>query len=615
MSTPTTNRAPITETVDAVVIGAGFAGLGMNRRLRDEMGLSVRVFEAGSDVGGTWYWNRYPGARCDSESFLYCLTFDKQLMQDWNWSGKYPEQPEILRYLSHVADRFNLRSNMTFNTRVTAAHFDESTARWTVQTDQGDTVSARWLVTGVGCLSSTNMPNIKGRDSFKGQAYHTGAWPHEGVDFSGKRVGIIGTGSSGIQSIPVIAKTAGHLYVFQRHPNYTVPARHGTVTQESLAEVKRNYDAIMEKSKWSTGGSHYDPSTTPAMSVSDAEREATYERAWEEGGFKFLVDTFADIAIDLEANATASEFIRKKIKQIVKDPVVAEKLCPTDHPFASRRPLIDTDYFDTYNRPNVTLVDIKEAPIEEITPTGIKTTAGNYDLDIIVYATGFDAMTGTYNKIDIRGRGGRALKDAWAAGPVTYLGVATVGFPNMFMITGPGSPSVLSNMPVSIEQHIEWISGVIDHMRTHDIATFEATPDAQDNWVAHVNEVASQTLYMQTDSWYLGANIPGKPRVFMPYAGWVGPVSQALRRDRRRRLRRVHVGRPGAGRHRLTTARAVHSGPVTRARSVGAGQSGPLRSDRYSWASTTPARSGSTSPGRSPAGPLSSASDRSARSV
>ena len=526
MTTSTVAHSTITEEVDAVVIGAGFSGLGMNRRLRDDMGMTVRVFEAGHDVGGTWYWNRYPGARCDSESFLYCFTFDKQLMQDWNWSGKYPEQPEILRYLSHVADRFNLRSNMSFNTKVTSAHYDETANRWIIGTDQGDVVAAKYFITGIGCLSSTQKPNITGRDSFRGEAYHTGEWPHSGVDFTGKRVGVIGTGSSGVQSIPVIAKTAGHLFVFQRTPNYTVPARHGTVTKDSLDEVKKQYDEIMEKARWSTGGSHYVPSEISALSVSDAEREATYERAWKEGGFKFLIDTFNDIAVDPKANDTASEFIRKKIREIVANPAVADKLVPTDHPFASKRPLIDTDYFDTYNRDNVTLVDIREAPIEEITPTGVRTTSGSYELDVIVFATGFDAMTGTYNKIDIRGRQGAALRDVWAAGPQTYLGVATVGFPNMFMITGPGSPSVLSNMPVSIEQHVEWISGVIEHMESEGVATFEASAQAQADWGAHVNELASQTLYMRADSWYLGANIPGKPRVFMPYVGGVGAYRQ-----------------------------------------------------------------------------------------
>ena len=516
----------VTEEVDAVVIGAGFAGLGMNRRLRDEMGLSVRVFEAGNDVGGTWYWNRYPGARCDSESFLYCLTFDKQLMQDWEWSGKYPEQPEILRYLGHVADRYNLRSNMTFNTRVTSAHWSDLTNRWTVGTDQGDSVSCKWLVTGIGCLSSTQKPKITGQDSFAGPSYHTGEWPHEGVDFTGKRVGIIGTGSSGIQSIPVIAEQAKHLFVFQRTPNYSVPARHGTVTKESLDEVKKQYDDIMAKARASAVGMHYEQSGQSALEVSEEERNATYERGWEEGGAKFLFGSFNDIGSDIRANDTASDFIRKKIREIVKDPAVASKLSPVDHPFGSKRPLIDTNYFDTYNRDNVTLVDIRSAPIQEITPTGIRTADGEYEFDVLVYATGFDAMTGTYNKMDIRGHDGLALKDVWAAGPLTYLGVSTAGFPNLFMITGPGSPSVLSNMPVSIEQHVEWISGVIEHMRKDDLATFEADEQAQTDWVAHVNELASTTLFMQADSWYLGANIPGKPRVFMPYVGGVGAYRQ-----------------------------------------------------------------------------------------
>ena len=516
----------VTEEVDAVVIGAGFAGLGMNRRLRDEMGLSVRVFEAGNDVGGTWYWNRYPGARCDSESFLYCLTFDKQLMQDWEWSGKYPEQPEILRYLGHVADRYNLRSNMTFNTRVTSAHWSDLTNRWTVGTDQGDSVSCKWLVTGIGCLSSTQKPKITGQDSFAGPSYHTGEWPHEGVDFTGKRVGIIGTGSSGIQSIPVIAEQAKHLFVFQRTPNYSVPARHGTVTKESLDEVKKQYDDIMAKARASAVGMHYEQSGQSALEVSEEERNATYERGWEEGGAKFLFGSFNDIGSDIRANDTASDFIRKKIREIVKDPAGASKLSPVDHPFGSKRPLIDTNYFDTYNRDNVTLVDIRSAPIQEITPTGIRTADGEYEFDVLVYATGFDAMTGTYNKMDIRGHDGLALKDVWAAGPLTYLGVSTAGFPNLFMITGPGSPSVLSNMPVSIEQHVEWISGVIECMQKDDLATFEADEQAQTDWVAHVNELASTTLFMQADSWYLGANIPGKPRVFMPYVGGVGAYRQ-----------------------------------------------------------------------------------------
>ena len=520
------NATPVTGDVDAVVIGAGFSGLYMNYRLRDQMGLSVQVFEAGDGVGGTWYWNRYPGARCDSESYIYCYTFDKDLLQEWEWSGKYPEQPEILRYLEHVADRFDLRRNIKFGTRVTGARWDDETRRWSVETDQGDVVTATYLVTAVGCLSSGQIPNIPGLDGFQGEWYHTGSWPHEGVDFSGKRVGVIGTGSSGIQSIPVIAKQAGHLTVFQRTPQYTVPARHGTVDKAFLDEVKARYDEIIEKCRWSLAGQPYTLMERSALSVSDEERDAIYEAAWQEGGFKFILSTFNDISTDRRANDTASEFIRRKIREIVKDPEVAEKLVPVDHPFTSKRPLIDTDYFETYNRDNVTLVDIRHSPIVEITPTGIRTEDAHYELDIIVFATGFDAMTGTFNRMNIVGRDGQLLRDKWAGGPLTYLGVATAGFPNLFMITGPGSPSVLSNMPVSIEQHVEWISDLIAHMRANDIATAEADPQAEQEWVVHVNEVAAQTMYMLADSWYLGANIPGKPRVFMPYAGGVGPYRQ-----------------------------------------------------------------------------------------
>jgi len=522
MEAPVMTSTTSTQDVDAVVIGSGFAGLYMNYRLRDQLGMTVQVYEAGDDVGGTWYWNRYPGARCDSESYMYCFSFDQQLMQEWEWSGKYPEQPEILRYLNHVADRFHLRQNTQFKTRVTAAHFNEATSRWEIETDQGDHVTAKFLVTAIGCLSSGQIPNIPGRDTFQGDSYHTGAWPHVGVNFAGKRVGVIGTGSSGVQSIPVIAKQAGHLYVFQRTPQYTIPARHHTVDKAFLDEVKKDYEAIYEKARASVGGLPVDPIERSALAVSDEERRAVYEAAWKEGGFKFLFGSFFDIGTDRRANDTASEFIRSKIRELVKDPEVAEKLVPVDHPFTSKRALIDTDYFDTYNRDNVTLVDIRHSPIQEITPKGIRTEDGEYELDIIVFATGFDAMTGSFNRIDIQGRGGQKLKDKWADGPQTYLGVASAGFPNFFMITGPGSPSVLSNMPVSIEQHVKWISGAIEHMRERDLAVMEADEMAEKEWVAHVNELAEQTMFMLADSWYLGANIPGKPRVFMPYPGGVG---------------------------------------------------------------------------------------------
>ena len=509
---------------DAVVIGAGFAGLGMLRRLREELGMSVQVYETGDGVGGTWYWNRYPGARCDSESYIYCFSFSKELLQDWNWSGKYPVQPEILSYLNHVADRFDLRRNIKFNTRVTSARFLEDTNRWEIETDQGDRVTAQFLITGIGCISAGNVPDIKGLDSFQGEWYHTGSWPHEKVDFAGKRVAVIGTGSSGVQSIPVIAEQAEHLTVFQRTPQYTIPAHHGTVDRKFLEEeVKPNYAEILEKARWSAGGFPVDPSERSALEVTAEERLATYEAGWAEGGFKFLFGSFKDITTDRRANDTVSEFIRSKIREIVKDPETVEKLLPTDHPFSSKRALIDTNYFDTYNRENVELVDIRHSPIQEITSKGIRTEDQEFEFDMIVFATGFDAMTGTFFKMDISGRNNLSLKDKWSEGPKTYLGLQVAGFPNMFMITGPGSPSVLSNMPVSIEQHIEWIGDFLQYMREHGIEAAEADADAETAWVSHVNETAEPTMYILANSWYLGANIPGKPRVFMPYAGGVGP--------------------------------------------------------------------------------------------
>ncbi|MGH2586423.1 MAG: flavin-containing monooxygenase, partial [Dehalococcoidia bacterium] len=515
-----------TADLDAVVIGAGFSGLYMLHRLRDMLGMSARVYETGDGVGGTWYWNRYPGARCDSESYMYCFSFDKDLLQEWEWSGKYPEQPEILSYLNHVADRFDLRRDIQFNTRVTAAHFREADNRWEIETDQGDRVTAQYLITGIGCLSAGQVPNIKGLDSFQGRWYHTGAWPHEGVDLAGKRVGVIGTGSSGVQSIPVIAQQAEQLFVFQRTPQYTIPARHGTVDRAFLQDVKGRYDEIWDKARSSVGGFAVDPVDRSALEASAEERQAVYEAGWAQGGFQFFFGSFKDVATDRRANDTASEFIRSKIRATVKDPETAEKLVPTDHPFSSKRALIDTNYFETYNRANVTLVDIRHAPIQEITPTGIRTEDGEYDLDIIVFATGFDAMTGTFFRIDIRGRDGLPLKEKWAEGPKTYLGLASAGFPNMFMITGPGSPSVLSNMPVSIEQHVEWISDLIEDLRERGVDVIEADAGAESAWVAHVNEIAEFTLFPLADSWYLGANIPGKPRVFMPYPGGVGTYRQ-----------------------------------------------------------------------------------------
>ncbi len=512
--------------LDAVVIGAGFSGLFMNHRLRDTLGLDVQVIEAGSDVGGTWYWNRYPGARCDSEAYMYCFGFDRDLMQQWEWSGKYPEQPEILRYLGHVADRFDLRRNTSFNTRVRSAHFHEESNRWDVETDAGERYRSRFVITAIGCLSTGQIPDFRGRDTFTGEAYHTGAWPHEGVDFAGKKVAVIGTGSSGVQSIPVIARQADHLTVFQRTPQYMIPARHGNVDKAVLDEIKKEYDTIYDKARHSTGGFPYDVQDRSAFDVEDAERRRILEEGWEMGGFKFMFSTFSDLRTSLTASELAGEFIRGKIRETVNDPELAQKLLPLDHPFGSKRILIDTDYFETYNRDNVELVDINAEPIVEITETGITAGDTHHDVDVIVYATGFDAMTGSFNRIDIRGLDGQRLKDKWAAGPRTYLGLTSAGFPNLFMITGPGSPSVLSNMPISIEQHVEMISGIVSHLDRNELELIEAEVRAEDAWVEHVNEVAEPTMFMHANSWYLGANIPGKPRVFMPYAGGVGAYRQ-----------------------------------------------------------------------------------------
>jgi cation diffusion facilitator CzcD-associated flavoprotein CzcO len=512
---------------DAVIIGAGFAGLGALYKLRDVMGLDVQVYETGDGVGGTWFWNRYPGARCDSESFYYCFSFSEELAQEWEWSGKYPEQPEIERYLNHVADRFDLRKDIQLSTRVTSAHFDDASTRWEVRTETGQCVSARYLISAVGCLSAANLPDIPGRDNFAGESYHTSSWPKQGVDFAGKRVGLIGTGSTGIQATPVIAAEASHLTVFQRTPNFSVPARHAAFLAEDQAEIKKNYPAIFARTRASPAGFPYFPIERETMSVSAEEREEILEGLWEEGGFKFMWGGFSDLLIDPTANEIASEFIRNKIRGIVNDPETAEKLCPTDHPYGSKRPPIDTDYYVTFNRDNVSLVDIRKAPIEEITPTGLRTQAAEYELDVIVFATGFDAMTGSLLKIDIRGAGGLRLADAWAEGPRSYLGLQIAGFPNLFTITGPGSPSVLLNMPVAIEQHLDWISDCIEHMRKQGKTRIEASEAAQDAWVEHVAEISKESLMSQANSWYVGANIPGKTRVVMPYTG-----GQELYRER-----------------------------------------------------------------------------------
>lgn len=508
--------------LDAVVVGAGFSGLYMLHRLR-EAGYSVRVFEAGEDVGGTWYWNRYPGARCDIESIYYNYTFSEEILKEWAWSSRFAEQPEILSYINFVADKLDLRRDIQFNTRITAARYNEENRNWEIRMADGSLVFAEYFVTALGCLSSSNIPELKGRDSFKGEMYHTGRWPHERVDFHGKRVAVIGTGSSGIQAIPVIAKEAEQLTVFQRTPQYSSPAQNHPLETEFIQQTKANYKDIIQLMRYSMHGVPSTPRMRSALEDSPEEREQLYEKAWQEGGLFTLTYNYNDIAILPEANETAASFIRSKIKQIVKDPKTAQKLMPTYY-YATKRPIIDTNYFETYNRGNVSLVDLKQEPIVEITPNGIKTTNAVYELDVIVFATGFDAMTGPLFKIDIRGKNDVSLKEKWENGAnlKTYLGLATSGFPNMFMLTGPQSPSVLSNMMVSIEQHVDWVADCIDFLRANHLQEFEATVEAEEFWSQQCRAIADMSLLSKTDSWYMGANIEGKPRGFLAFAGGVG---------------------------------------------------------------------------------------------
>jgi cyclohexanone monooxygenase len=523
------------QTFDAIVIGAGFAGMYMLYRLR-RLGLSVRVLERGSGVGGTWFWNRYPGARCDVESVDYSYSFSPELEQEWEWTERYPTQTEILRYLNHVADRFDLRRDIQLNTLVTQAHYREDTNRWVIRTADGEQFSAPYCVMAVGCLSSVNRPNFKGLDSFEGAWYHTGRWPHAGVDFTGQRVGCIGTGSSAIQAIPQIAKQAAQLFVFQRTPNYSIPAQNGPLDPEAQRAIKASYTERRRKSRESRAGFPLDPPQRGALDATPQERERAYEAGWKKGGIAALNGSFNDLMVRLEANHTAAEFVRSKIREIVHDPAVAEALLPTDYPIGTKRLCVDIDYYQTYNRANVTLVDVRSAPIDEITPTGLRAriprsaslrgARAEYALDAIVFATGFDAMTGPLFDIDLRGTGGQTLKAKWSDGPLTYLGIATAGFPNLFMITAPGSPSVLSNMVVSIEQHVDWIADCLSYLAEHEVDRIEASPEAETLWVQHVNEVANTTLYPLANSWYVGANIPGKPRIFMPYVGGVGTYRQ-----------------------------------------------------------------------------------------
>ncbi len=501
--------------LDAVVVGAGFAGLYMLHKLH-ELGLSARVFEAGDGVGGTWYWNRYPGARVDIESLEYSYQFSEDLQQRWQWSERYATQPELLRYANHVADRFDLRRDIELNTRVRSAQFDDVARHWQIVTDQGS-VSAKFFILASGCLSSANVPDFKGLDAFNGDWYHTGNWPHDGVDFTGKRVAVIGTGSSGIQSIPLIAEQAQQLYVFQRTATYSVPAHNGPIDPHELANIKANYADFRQRNAQTGFGFILDANEGSALDVDDAQRRAAYEARWARGGLGFY-GAFADLLSDKRANDTAADFIRDKIRAAVFDPAVAELLCPNTV-VGCKRLCVDTGYYATYNRDNVTLVDVSRDAIDAITPTGLRIGQRDYAVDAIVFATGFDAMTGAVLKIDIRGVSGIRLADKWAAGPRNYLGVGVAGFPNMFIIAGPGSPSVLTNMLPSIEQHVRWIGDCITAMCVRQARWIEPMAAAEDDWVAHVNELANESLFPSCNSWYLGANVPGKARVFMPYSG------------------------------------------------------------------------------------------------
>ncbi len=504
--------------IEALVVGAGFAGLYALHRLRG-IGVTAHVVEAAEDVGGVWHWNRYPGARCDVESMEYSYSFSNDLQHDWSWSERYAAQPEILAYLRHVADRFDLRRDISFGTRVVAMAWSDEGVRWRVTTDTGTVYAARYCVMASGSLSATRLPDIPGIDDFAGAMHHTGAWPFGGVDFTGRRVAVIGTGSSGVQSIPKIAEQAEKLIVLQRTPGFVIPAHNAAIDPAKVALWKANLPALRARAR--QVGTMYDFSDVSALTVSSAERDREYRRRWDRGGVNFL-HAFDDIMRDDDANATAAEFVRDRIRETVDDPVVAERLCPRGYPIGAKRICVGTGYYETFNRANVELVDLQTTPVTTIEPHAIRTTTASHPIDTIVCATGYDALTGALTRIDVRGRDGRRLKDHWAAGPRTYLGLMVTDFPNMFIVTGPGSPSVLVNMVIGIEQHIEWIADCIAGLRARGATSIEPAPSAEDEWVDRVNDVAAATLFIKAKSWYLGANIPGKPQVFMPFAGGIG---------------------------------------------------------------------------------------------
>jgi len=509
--------------LDVLIVGAGMAGLYMLHHVR-ELGFSATVLEQGGGVGGTWYWNRYPGARCDVPSLEYSFGFSDQLQQEWEWSEIFPGQEELERYLNHVADRFDLRRDIRLHARVTAAIFDEERDCWVVETEGGERLTARFCVMATGCLSVPSVPELPGLQTFDGPVMQTSRWPRDHVDLAGKRIGLIGTGSSGVQSVPELAALAGHLFVFQRTATYTWPSHNGPLDPEVQRATKRDYAQLRRLQREAPGGAAgttgaiilQRPEDRKILDTSDAERLALLEeRGWD------ATRVWSDLATDPTANEAAAELYREMVRRTVRDPDVAEALSPRGYPIGCKRPVIDSHYFETFNRDNVTLVDLRRGAIEAITESGIQTAQGHFDVDVIILGTGFDAMTGALLRMDIRGRQGLALRDAWLHGPRTLLGLQTAGFPNLFTVTGPGSPSVLANMVVCIEQHVEWIGSCLTYLRDHGYSAIEATLDAQDQWVAHVNAVAEGTMFTASNcnSWYLGANIPGKPRTILPYVG------------------------------------------------------------------------------------------------
>lgn len=510
---------------DAIIIGAGVTGLYQLYRLR-ELGLSVRVIEAAGGVGGTWFWNRYPGCRFDSESESYAYSFSKELLQEWDWTEHYSPQPETLRYLNHVADKFDLRKDIQFNTRVRAANFDAAVNCWEVEAESGERARARYLITALGPLSAPMMPKIPGIESFRGTSFHTFNWPADpngwggaDVGYAGKRVGIIGTGATGVQVIQEVAKTAGSLTVFQRRPNWCTPLGNGPVSPEEQAKIKASYPEVFAKCKTSFASMVHDADPRSALEVSAEEREALFEKLYPGPGFSLWLGAFGDILTNQKANDLISEFVAKKIRQRVKDPKIAEKLIPRDHGFGTRRVPLETKYYEVYNQPNVELVDLSETPIERITEKGVKTSAKEYEVDILIYATGFDAVTGALDRIDITGEGGVKLKDKWANGPRTYLGLQSAGFPNLFTLVGPQGNSALCNVPRCAELNVEWVTGLIRHMRDGQMTRAQPSKAAEDAWVDQVAEVADMTLLPKTDSWYTGSNVPGKKRTFLIWAG------------------------------------------------------------------------------------------------